>query len=763
MTVLDHARRLTRRGWRLVPIPFRSKNPGQKGWQQLRLTEEMLPLHFNGHPQNVGLLTGEPSGFVVDVDLDHPLAVQLADEYLPPTPAVFGRKGKPRSHRLYRVTSPTNSKQHKSKSAGMLVELRSTGMQTVIPPSVHESGEEITWEDEDAEPAEIDPDVLHDDVHRLAAEVKRRLGERAPTRARRSAADGQTAPKPDVPAEVSPQVRAHRCLASLLRIEIVDYKDGSRRLFVAACRAVEHDLDNKSAIDVIRTYERLRPFPRRWTDDQITTRLRDAEQTCTRGKAVRADLDAEGLIQLGTHNPVTGKLVLSPRRTLPTAHAFVEEFYQHPLGRAIHTFAGTFWRWTGNRFAEIEDEEVRKVLHVWLHNADRYIANRRGEIELGHFESNPTTVKAALDTIRAHVHLPANLAIPSWLPGEPPQIDPLEILPCRSALFHLPTGDLLEPTPRFFNMNALDFDPDSSAPAPLAWRHFLHQLFDDDIESQSLLQEWFGYCLSADTSQQKMLLIVGPRRSGKGTLARVLTQLVGAGNVCGPTTSSLAGAFGLQPLIGKSLAIVSDARFSGDNITTVVERLLCISGEDGLSIDRKYLGSVNMKLLVRFLFLSNELPKLNDASGALAGRFLILRLTESFYGREDTELTERLLLELPGILNWAIEGWHRLRERGHFQMPQSVEDAVQDLENLASPVRAFVREMCTVGAGFRVSVDDLFEQWRKWCTEEGRYVTGARQTFGRNLAAAVPGVVRRRGTGQQPFYEGIGLKGSSIW
>ena len=176
------------------------------------------------------------------------------------------------------------------------------------------------------------------------------------------------------------------------------------------------------------------------------------------------------------------------------------------------------------------------------------------------------------------------------------------------------------------------------------------------MESLDLLQEWFGYCLTGDTSQQKMMLMVGPKRSGKGTIARVLTRLIGNGNVSGPTTSSLAGPFGLQPLIGKTLAIVSDARFHGENIATVVERLLCISGEDTLTVDRKHTTSVTMKLPTRFMFLTNEFPRLNDASGALAGRFVILRLTQSFYGKEDTGLTDRLLNELPGILNWAIEG-----------------------------------------------------------------------------------------------------------
>ena len=249
----------------------------------------------------------------------------------------------------------------------------------------------------------------------------------------------------------------------------------------------------------------------------------------------------------------------------------------------------------------------------------------------------------------------------------------------------------------------------------------------------------------------------GSRRSGKGTIARVLMQLIGEGNVVGPTTSSLAGSFGLQPLIGKSLAVVSDARFSGEGITTVVERLLTISGEDAVSIDRKYMSAVTMKLPTRFMFLTNEFPRFSDASGALAGRFVILRLIESFYGREDIGLTKRLLNELPGILNWAIEGWKRLHERGHFVMPSSCAEAMRELEELSSPVQAFVRDMCLLSEGARVGVDDLYLAWTSWCHLEGRSKPTTKQVFGRDMKAAYPELTCRRGTYLR-FYEGIGLR-----
>ena len=95
--------------------------------------------------------------------------------------------------------------------------------------------------------------------------------------------------------------------------------------------------------------------------------------------------------------------------------------------------------------------------------------------------------------------------------------------------------------------------------------------------------------LSADTSQQKMLLIVGPKRSGKGTIGRVLQALLGHSNVVGPTLASLQTNFGLAPLIGKPLAIISDARLGGrSDQASIAERLLSISGEDAVTIDRKF-------------------------------------------------------------------------------------------------------------------------------------------------------------------------------
>ena len=459
--------------------------------------------------------------------------------------------------------------------------------------------------------------------------------------------------------------------------------------------------------------------------------------------------DVKEVVPLGRPDPLTGRLVLSPRRTLPTSEAFIEAFYQHPGGRRLHAYADVLVAWHNNAYAAVEDTAVQSRLQAWLHDALRPRVDRKtGAITLVPFESNPASVTNALASIRAFTHVPATIEMPSWLDAAP-HPPALELVPCRSSSVHVPTRTVIPATPALFTMNALAFDYDADAAPPGRWLAFLDQLWWNDAESIVLLQEWFGYCLIADTSHQKMLLLVGPRRSGKGTIGRILTRLVGLANVVGPTTNSLAGPFGLQQLIGKSLAIVSDARFRGDNVSIVTERLLCISGEDTLSIDRKFLGAVSMRLSTRFMFLTNELPRLNDASTALAGRFLILQLTQSFYGVEDLTLTDTLSAELPGIFLWALEGWDRLRARGYFVQPASVADAIEDLEELSSPVRAFVRECCAVLPELRVRLDTLYPAWEMWCVQTGRKAT-SRQLFGRDLSSAVSGIKRRRALRSTP-------------
>src|SRR5262249_18498771 len=199
------------------------------------------------------------------------------------------------------------------------------------------------------------------------------------------------------------------------------------------------------------------------------------------------------------------------------------------------------------------------------------------------------------------------------------------------------------------------------------------------------------------------------------------------------------------PLIGKPLAVVSDARFTGKNSNIIIERLLSISGEDTLTVNRKYKDHWTGKLPCRLHVISNELPKLGDASTAIVGRLIVLRTTRSWLGKEDHELEKRLHTELPGILNCALDGLKRLTiDNGNaFTRVASADEAIIAMRDLASPVAAFVRAHCETGHGKEVDVDALYDAFKTWC-QDNNETQNSKSVFGRNLAAAFPSIRKER-------------------
>jgi len=452
-----------------------------------------------------------------------------------------------------------------------------------------------------------------------------------------------------------------------------------------------------------------------------------------------------------------------------TARLFIRAQFDFDGLSTLHHHRGVFYWWNGSAYRETSDREIRSRAYRFLDQCVGWVKNSQTkEFELKSIKPNTYHVNQLVDSLRAATLLPDVTAAPVWLDEDiwpvDDNLDPGDIIACANGLLHLPTMSLLPHTPAFYTHNALDYPFEPDAPARGMWLAFLRQLWPDDTEAIATLQEAFGHMLTPDTSQQKIILLVGAPRSGKGTIARVLRKLIGDQNVAAPTLTGLSKDFGLEPLIGRLIGIIPDARLSGRaDPATISERLLSITGEDAIDIDRKHRAAWTGQLLARFWILTNELPKLGDASGALASRFIVLVLTISFLGREDPGLTNKLFTELPGILNWAIEGWHRLRQRGHFIQPASGTETREDLEALGSPVGAFVHDCCEFGADYKVTRDALFDAWEEWCKMERRLHPGDKATFGRNLRAAFPGLKRGQAHNGERYHIGIRLKAVRTW
>jgi putative DNA primase/helicase len=156
------------------------------------------------------------------------------------------------------------------------------------------------------------------------------------------------------------------------------------------------------------------------------------------------------------------------------------------------------------------------------------------------------------------------------------------------------------------------------------------------------------------------------------------------------------------------------------------------------------------------------LPKLGDASAAIVGRFVLLLLSRSWLGKEDTELEDRIRKELTGILNWSLDGLYRLTvtNQNRFTFLESADEAIVAMRDLASPVGAFVRECCAVGPDKKVAVDELYKAFKDWA-EENEQPKSSKAVFGRDLKAVAPGVRKSRlwGSGDRsPVYTGISLQ-----
>ena len=148
---LDIAHDCLVRGFSPVPVPYKGKNPGRKGWHTLVITADNVGKYFNGARMNVGVQLGPKSNYLTDVDCDSPEAVKLAPYFLPGTDAVFGRKSKPDSHSLYVIKDApaVGVIKFADPDGKCIIELRlggdKKGIQTIFPGSVHQSGELIEW------------------------------------------------------------------------------------------------------------------------------------------------------------------------------------------------------------------------------------------------------------------------------------------------------------------------------------------------------------------------------------------------------------------------------------------------------------------------------------------------------------------------------------------------------------------------------------------------------------------------------------------
>ncbi len=367
--------------------------------------------------------------------------------------------------------------------------------------------------------------------------------------------------------------------------------------------------------------------PAEWTDEQRRTALEQAADA-----APLVDLDAVAVVE-------------APDDPHRLARSFINGYFRTDDGISLVYHQQNFYRHDGSAYIAYKDIQSDLVayikacfdgdykldLAIWTAN------HKKDELPPTVRKVTTTVVKNTVQALGSETVLSWDASAPCWIDPTPADAEPLNILPACNGLVDLDTLAIRAHTPRFFSPLVLDYDFSLTPPRPTRFEAFLREIWPDDPESIRELMKWFGYLITPDTRQQKILLLIGPLRSGKGTLLRVLRHMLGERNVVSPSLASLGSNFGLWPLVDKTAAFITDARvsWSTSDRSAIVERLLNISGEDDVTVDRKYLQPVTLKLMTRLVVATNEMPNFRDQSGALARRFVPLVFTRSWLGKED--------------------------------------------------------------------------------------------------------------------------------
>lgn len=298
-----------------------------------------------------------------------------------------------------------------------------------------------------------------------------------------------------------------------------------------------------------------------------------------------------------------------------------------------------------------------------------------------------------------------------------------DILVCRNGALHVPTGELLPHSPEHYATAALPFDYDPEAEAP-TWERILREVLGEEIAL--FFQEFAGYAATPDTSLETALWFSGQPGGGRSTL------LAGLEAMLGPRVGVLGlgeierSRFALSQIPGKFLLTATEQPAGYLKASHVLNAL--ISGEP-LQVDLKYRHPFTLVPRCKLAWAMNEVPRLKSASDGLLRRVKVIELDPIPEGERDPEVKARVKEEGAGILNWALRGQRRRKERGGgFSIPKAVKDATDEFQFASDVPKSFVDEACVVSDAEECEeqADPLYKAYRHYCLEHGHQPMSAK-------------------------------------
>ncbi|WP_195513956.1 DNA primase family protein [Turicibacter sanguinis] len=293
----------------------------------------------------------------------------------------------------------------------------------------------------------------------------------------------------------------------------------------------------------------------------------------------------------------------------------------------------------------------------------------------------------------------------------------------KNGMLSLSDFKLLPHSPSIISLSQLPIEYDCNAECPY-FLEYLNTVFEGDQNRIALIQEIFGYCLTADTHLQKFFIFYGNGSNGKSVLANIMSKVIGRDNCSNATLEQLSKQFGGQVIQNKRINISGESDSSRNILNT--QQLKLITGEDMVQIERKFENPIMIKPYVKLIVLSNHYPKTEDTSDGFLRRCLFIPFNMRFVepGTElndqeaykDKSLQSKLDSELNGIFMWALEGYKRLKNQNYTLTEcEACEKVLKDFMIYNNPVKEFIVEQLKVCPGNRESKNSIYAAYQNWC------------------------------------------------
>jgi len=691
MSSAKAAARYIERGWAPVPIPARQKGPRISDWQRLRIALEDVPRYFN-NGQNVGIITGKASGWLVTADLDCPEAVALAGRFLEPT-LTGGRESVPDGHWWY-ISPGLEHREFegipKSASEGTILELRSTDHQTVVEPSVHPSGERYRWSRNGLEPLKIGSEELTTAARRLA--VAALIACHLPESKERGGGGG----------------RYHYALALagyLLRHE--EAPEAVEKLLKASWDAKGwHGIERH----------------RKSSYAGIERAVRDTAEKLRRGDPATGGRALEGMVQglprkiadfLGwerfTLREGRGAYLCNDAgnaERLADRHG-ANLRYCYPWGSWL-VYDGT--RWHGDdrgAVVRLAKDTARSIFEEAKEAPDDETAKRLGKWASSSLSESK--LRAMISLAQSEPGIPV---LPEEMDASP------DLLNVLNGTIDLRTGELREHRREdlITKLAPVEHDPDAAAPV---WAATLERTLPSEGVRQ-FFKKLCGYAITGDVSEHILPVLYGTGANGKSTVLNALLEAAGEYGMQaapdlliakrGAHPTEIADLFGMR--VVASIEVEDGRRLA----EALVKNL---TGGDKIRARRMRQDNWQFAPTHTVFMAVNHKPIVKGNDTGIWRRIRLIPFTETIPpAAQDKKLPEKLRSELPGILAWAVEGCLEWRREG-LQAPDEVRKATAGYRSEMDVIGDFLADRCFKGAHLTVAKDEFYKAYQMWCEDAG--------------------------------------------